>query len=190
MKRCPECRRDYYDDTLSFCLADGTELVYGLAEDEPATAVLSEPPAIAGGLTRPSDQSEFNTAILQPPAAAGGSDTVSKRWKFSVAVGVALLLAAVGIGFAIYKFWDAPDKPSPLMKITRLTTTGKATVAAISPDGRYVVYAMNDNGQQSLWMRQTATESNVQIVPPAANVEYARLIFSPDGNFLFYTAAV
>jgi TolB-like protein/Flp pilus assembly protein TadD len=42
MKRCPECRRDYFDDTLSFCLADGAELVYGLAEDEPATAILSE----------------------------------------------------------------------------------------------------------------------------------------------------
>ena len=41
MKRCPECRRDYHDDTLSFCLADGTELVYGL-EDEPATAILPD----------------------------------------------------------------------------------------------------------------------------------------------------
>ena len=40
MKRCPECRRDYFDDTLSFCLADGTELVYGLSDDEPATAVI------------------------------------------------------------------------------------------------------------------------------------------------------
>ncbi len=49
MKRCPECRRDYYDDTLSFCLADGAELVYGLSEDEPAKAILSVPPASAGG---------------------------------------------------------------------------------------------------------------------------------------------
>ena len=40
MKRCPECRRDYYDDALSFCLSDGTELVYGLSPDEPATAIL------------------------------------------------------------------------------------------------------------------------------------------------------
>ncbi|MEO7675057.1 MAG: hypothetical protein ABIU09_13375 [Pyrinomonadaceae bacterium] len=38
MKRCPECRRDYYDDTLSFCLADATELVCGLSEDERPTA--------------------------------------------------------------------------------------------------------------------------------------------------------
>ncbi len=35
MKRCPECRRDYYDDTLSFCLEDGTPLVYGVSADEP-----------------------------------------------------------------------------------------------------------------------------------------------------------
>jgi hypothetical protein len=27
MKRCPECRRDYYDDTLLFCLDYGGELV-------------------------------------------------------------------------------------------------------------------------------------------------------------------
>lgn len=49
MKRCPECRRDYYDDTLSFCLADGSELVYGLSEEEPATAILSERPPLARG---------------------------------------------------------------------------------------------------------------------------------------------
>ncbi len=44
MKRCPECRRDYYDDTLSFCLNDGMELVYGLSPDEPATALIPEIP--------------------------------------------------------------------------------------------------------------------------------------------------
>ena len=43
MKRCPECRRDYYDDTLLYCLDDGNALLEG-----PATAK-SEPPASAGG---------------------------------------------------------------------------------------------------------------------------------------------
>src|SRR5678816_1877248 len=42
MKRCPECRRDYYDGTLLYCLDDGTALVEGPASsDEPATAILS-----------------------------------------------------------------------------------------------------------------------------------------------------
>lgn len=29
MKRCPECRRDYYDDTLLYCLDDGKSLLEG-----------------------------------------------------------------------------------------------------------------------------------------------------------------
>ncbi|HVF46161.1 MAG TPA: tetratricopeptide repeat protein [Pyrinomonadaceae bacterium] len=50
MKRCPECRRDYYDDTLLYCLDDGNALLEGPASmDEPATAILSEPGAVATG---------------------------------------------------------------------------------------------------------------------------------------------
>ena len=41
MKRCPECSREY-DPSMMFCLDDGAELLYGPANDEPATAVLSE----------------------------------------------------------------------------------------------------------------------------------------------------
>lgn len=29
MKRCPQCRRDYYDDTLLYCLDDGSALLEG-----------------------------------------------------------------------------------------------------------------------------------------------------------------
>ena len=79
MKKCPECGREY-DNTMSFCLDDGAELLYGPASmDEPATAILSEPRAIAGGLTALTDRSESNTAILQPPATAGGSDSLTKH---------------------------------------------------------------------------------------------------------------
>lgn len=46
MKRCPECRRDYYDDSLLYCLDDGTALLEGpAATDEPATVVY---PAVGG----------------------------------------------------------------------------------------------------------------------------------------------
>ena len=52
MKRCPECRRDYYDDTLSFCLEDGSELVHGVSvensgTDDPATAIFHTTDAVA-----------------------------------------------------------------------------------------------------------------------------------------------
>ena len=49
MKRCPECIRTYYDDTLLYCLDDGNALLEGPAlTDAPATAILSEPSAPAG----------------------------------------------------------------------------------------------------------------------------------------------
>lgn len=42
MKRCPECRRDYYDETLLYCLDDGNALLEGPASDEPATAIQNQ----------------------------------------------------------------------------------------------------------------------------------------------------
>jgi len=43
MKRCPECRRDYYDDTLLYCLDDGNALLEGPASLlEPVTEILGD----------------------------------------------------------------------------------------------------------------------------------------------------
>ncbi|MBA3353944.1 MAG: hypothetical protein H0U23_16250, partial [Blastocatellia bacterium] len=55
MKRCPECRLDYYDETLSFCLDDGAALVHGSVPlpDELKTAILSEPGAAAFASEQP-----------------------------------------------------------------------------------------------------------------------------------------
>ena len=41
---------------------------------------LSEPPAVAGGLTRPSSNGESSDTYLQPPATAGGSDIKTLAW--------------------------------------------------------------------------------------------------------------
>ena len=43
MKRCPQCRRDYYDETLLFCLDDGERLLDGPASmEEPSTLLISD----------------------------------------------------------------------------------------------------------------------------------------------------
>jgi Tol biopolymer transport system component/predicted Ser/Thr protein kinase len=72
------------------------------------------------------------------------------------------------------------------VKLTRLTTTGSAGMAAMSSDGRYVAHVMIKDGKQGLWLRQVATTSNVEVVP-AAEVRYAGLGFAPDGNHIYYT---
>ena len=77
------------------------------------------------------------------------------------------------------------DEVFTIDRITQLTTTGTANVAALSPDGRYVTHVKADDAGQSLWIRQTATTSDVRIMPPAA-VRYDGLTFSPDGNFVYY----
>jgi roadblock/LC7 domain-containing protein len=56
----------------------------------------------------------------------------------------------------------------------------------VSPDGRYVAHVQSDADGQRLWIRQIATGSNVQIVPPG-RCQYLGLTFSPDGNFVYYT---
>src|SRR5689334_8684697 len=41
MKRCPTCNRSYADDTLSFCLQDGSQLVL---DHDPEETVIARPP--------------------------------------------------------------------------------------------------------------------------------------------------
>jgi serine/threonine protein kinase/Tol biopolymer transport system component len=113
-----------------------------------------------------------------------------KEHKKGVLIGLGILVPViVGAAFGIYKFAgskQAGTAPSfESMKITKLTDTGAAGDAAISPDGKYVVHVKQDAGQESLWVRHIGTGSNVQIIPPA-EVEYGRLTFSPDGGYIYF----
>ncbi len=212
MKRCPECRRDYYDETLLYCLDDGNALLDGAASGsepgavatgfipngEPETAVLSVPPALASGFaasespTRAQIHTTDHTAILHtgdetdPLQKADGR----KLKPFMIIAGV-LLLVIGGISFAVYKFgWPGGSVTVPVpfqsMKIERLTSNGKATQAVISPDGKQVVYVVDDAGKRSLWLRQVATATDVQLTGPTSDVFYWSFTISPDGNFLYF----
>ena len=69
------------------------------------------------------------------------------------------------------------------MTITQVTHSGNAVNAAISPDGHYVVYALREGEKQGLNVRQVATGSDVQILPPDDVLVYG-LTFSPDANYI------
>lgn len=117
MKRCPECRRDYYDDTLSFCLADGTELVYGLSEDEPATAILSDRAAWRGGKEVSEDPTRpliHTTAAEAEPleSSAGVSEKQSIPANRAAKPLIALIAAVLilGGGFFGYRYLSSYGK--------------------------------------------------------------------------------
>ncbi len=118
--------------------------------------------------------------------------TEIKRHKRGVIVASALVLLFVGVLLAgiplgLYKFFGQGRSAAAFqnMRISRLTNTGRAGEAAISPDGKYVVHVVSEGGLQSLWVRQVVTSSNVQILPPAP-VKLWGLTFSPDGNYVYY----
>ena len=66
-----------------------------------------------------------------------------------------------------------------------MTDTGNEVLAAISPNGKYILSLMRKNGLASLWLRNVPTNSNTQVQPPA-DVYYNGLRFSPDGNYFYF----
>jgi eukaryotic-like serine/threonine-protein kinase len=110
---------------------------------------------------------------------------------FFVGAAAAVLVVSVVAALVLRSRLVAPpasaaSRPFDAISLTRLTTTGTAGLASISGDGRYVAHVSAKGGQQSLWLRQIATTSNVEIVPPA-EVRYLGVTFSPDGNHIYYT---
>ena len=132
----------------------------------------------------PSDSAQ----LLVPSSSGRILMAEAKRHKAGVtAILGAVLLLLAAVGAEVYK-WSA-SRGSPLnlqnMRITRLTENGKAKLMAISPDGTYVVYVLAEGEKQSLWVRQVAAESAVQILPPDM-VDFYGLTFSPDGNYIYF----
>ena len=66
-----------------------------------------------------------------------------------------------------------------------MTNAGQAIKAAISPDGRYVAYTLNNSGRESLQVRRTTTMHDIEIVP-SSPVHYLGITFSPDGETVYY----
>src|SRR5437868_5359116 len=114
MKRCPECRRDYYDDSLLYCLDDGSGLLDGPASvpaamfgnsameglpAEPATAIFAKMESAAGARS--------DTAILQAPATEsdptpGGSLTHRAAKPVAVLVIAAAMLITAFFGYRYF----------------------------------------------------------------------------------------
>ena len=105
MKRCPECGRDYNDDSLSFCLDDGSELLFGPAVserpasvggqfgDEPATAILHETESPKEAVTRVQLHTTEQTAVLP-----SGIEEAPKRSFDKRLLAAPFLLAIIVVG--------------------------------------------------------------------------------------------
>jgi serine/threonine protein kinase len=128
-------------------------------------------------------------AVTSTPGTASSSAVVvaARQHKLGLGLtaGIALMLVAAA-GYGIYTFL-ARSRPAPFQNftVTKITEGGKSVLAAISPDGKYILNLVRENGLASLWLRNVPTNSNTQ-VQPAADTYYNGLRFSPDGNYFYF----
>ncbi len=140
------------------------------------------------GHVSPSGIAEVSGPVIEQSQPSSSVEYIAieiRRHKKGVIVIFIVILAALGYG--IYRFANqrTPAPSSPTINMTRLTSTSKVFDGTISPDGKHVVYGMEDAGKQSIWIRQVGTSSNVQIVPPA-EAGYANFNFTRDGKYLYF----
>jgi eukaryotic-like serine/threonine-protein kinase len=147
----------------------------GKAQVHDSTATRASSATVpAAGAERGSSGSALITAASQNKVGVG------------IMVVVALLLVAAA-AFGVYSlFYSARSQPFQSIKISKVSGTHNARIGAMSPDGNYMAYVLNNEGNESLWLRHLASESNVQIIPPA-HVQYSAMCFSPDGGHIYFS---
>ena len=121
------------------------------------------------------------------PASTSALWSLAKQHKWGIMAGIVAALIVLGAaGLGVYSLLTRPPTtPFQKFTLTQVTNSGRATGAAISPDGRYLLSVTDDNGLQSLWLRNVVTRGDTEVFPPSA-ADYRSLAFSPDGNYIYF----
>ena len=113
---------------------------------------------------------------------------LQRKRNWVLPLGILGFAIALAVGTWFFKPFSAKlgQPPFDQMQISRLTENGRASRPIISADGKYIVYVNTENGLSGLVVRQVATGSIIQIVPPS-NLNFQIPEFSPDGNYVYYS---
>jgi serine/threonine protein kinase len=147
----------------------------------------------SGHKVRPiSEPSAVAVPAASTPSAARVSSSsavaaAAREHKLGLSISTVVVLALVAAaGYGVYAFLSRSKPPAfQNFSVSKVTETGKARLVAISPDGKYILNVQDQNGQQSLWLRNIPTNSNTQVMAPEP-LDYQGLRFSPDGNYLYF----
>ena len=116
----------------------------------------------------------------QRPAMAG------KTWRSMAVFAFSVVVIAGFASYALRRWTSRPPSPDfERLRFTRLTSSGKAEDAVISPDGEYIGFSQRDHQGTGLWLRNVSSGSDVQIVS-SEEPDFRGLTFSPDGNSIYF----
>ncbi len=116
------------------------------------------------------------------------SQTFKKR-NWWLPFGIVSLAGLIAIGAWFWRPAPTSQVDSNSLTISIVEGGDKAFSPAISNDGKYLAFVNYENGKKSLAVKQVATGSTVQIVPPLDNGGFLQPVFSPDGNYIYYGIA-
>jgi DNA-binding winged helix-turn-helix (wHTH) protein/Tol biopolymer transport system component len=134
-----------------------------------------------GGQGEPAENIVEGFAVIKPDQIP-----VIKNHRYLIGLSLIAFLASAAVAGYFYLNRKESLVSFEAGPMTRLTSSGRVKNAAISPDGKFFIYAQGENDQQqSVWMQHIEGGGNVQIIPPA-NIKYQSLTITPDGNSLYY----
>jgi len=132
-------------------------------------------------------RASLESGELVAEAGVGTSAARGRSPRLWQAIAVVAALAATAATALLLRRGAPPPATAPpaAVQMTRLTSGVAASRPALSPDGKFVVYVQRSaDGEESVWVRQIATSSNVQIVAPEPGTNIYGLTVTPDGAFV------
>ncbi len=170
MKRCPECDREYWDESLSYCLEDGVSLV---SADEPPTAILSTdvPTSEAATPNRLNDSTAEKSPLLMAHQA--------RPWLLPLLA----VLVFGALGYLAYLYFPSGASSKPIDSVAVLPFVNKSG----NPDSEY----LSDGIAESLVYRLSQLP-DLKVSPPSTVSRYRGVDVDPvqAGNELGVSAVV
>ena len=166
MKRCPKCHRAYEDETLRFCLEDGSPLFDARDSDAPATEILparSTPTLKSTGPTVPSYQAVEET---RPETREGRAS--NPVLTVGVVAIVVLLFALVAIA-GVFVFRQSREREPEVVRTATPAASPSAVARQATADTNDTVTMTQPGGAP---LKITASASSIRLAVQA-NTYYA-----------------
>lgn len=115
--------------------------------------------------------------------------SLTKNKTLTLGLVLTSVLVLVGTALSI-RYAFQPEKFSSTkfnkIEVSKLTSEGDVSRATISPDGKYLAFVKNQQGEQSIFTKQITGTEAFEVLP-SKNQRIVGLTFSPDGSQLYYT---